>query len=547
MMRNREEIVLRFLDDGKPHSGSEIARETNVPNPYAVIWRLWEKGRVLGSPRMFSIRKVNLGGGRGRYSKRNERYYIKQENGEKEKQETITFLSYNKKQGEDVTRTYILTFATIQNSSILNKNNHEDKERVLRLLRSSPFALFTFEIAEKLKIPKERVNSILVSLFKGRMIEKTGYFDPKYGRIIQFDRGFLYYVTNEQYERRRECHNLFTGQRQRIYDIVLRNLKTEKRFTPLWEMFPYKVGTAYDIIESISTVYSDFKKIEIAGKNFFYIDGILNDDETAKQINYWTTYMSQKNSSSFGVGHGSEDFFEIAMRAIIANGLFRIKAWWETRISKGEIKFNITKTSLKDPRKFYEFDRVLHLKLYPFNDDNNERYVFEAILVFESKYRKFLDKRCWDEFIAKLSDSKDFGFLRQEEIDGHITKIPTLKRNVVPIMILSHRGKIIEIVEGEKVEKTSLASYITRHGGLVIFVSQLEKFMSELTGQNCSFRRLFDDYQGEVKDGAVKDFKTYLEKLFGSQLEKKIGKEEKVTRLSCGGAVGTQTELLRGE
>jgi hypothetical protein len=416
--KTRSEIVLEYLVDGRARSPSEIYESTKVSSLDSLLHYLWKKGFLLASKIVYAYKPIQKKG-KWIWSRKRQRFYILRLKKGKEKKAKVVYETFNRRQGCVIRVEEELVFTTYKKARDIIKKENTSKS-VFELLKKSKVALFAEEIAEKLKIEKKNlVRTALVYLQKQGKAQKAGYFNPKYGKESQFPKGYLYFIDNKQYENRLKQHDVLEGRKQRVYEVLLRNTKTQKRFTPKTELFGSAEQSRWeDVMKELLSVYKDIVRIEISGETFYYIDNILTKEEIEQQKVYWTKKKSEKSSIHCNLGHAHEEFFQVATDCMWNDNALKIEEmWWEFTIKDGKKRYSVYKTRRSDPKRVYEFDRVLHCKLAPFS---NGKYACEIILVFESKYTRRLDKRYWQRFIEKLSDTLILGWSRKLELSMEI-------------------------------------------------------------------------------------------------------------------------------
>jgi len=521
-MRTESEFVRNLLADGKIWSYKDIldAMKKNFGrvNRLHSLEGLWQRGEILASSIQYFYYPTQKNG-KYLWFRTRCRYYVLRKKGIKEKILPISFQSWSKKHHGVLKVQKNVTFTTYENAKITSRE--KIGEKILNLLKHSKIALFSNEISEKLawSTPgdknsyQDKTEKSINHLLHLGKIHREGYFDQIRGKNIRFDRGYLYFFNTEQYDQRLKCHNVFEGEKQAAYNKIQINTKNFRRFTPQSELqFPLN---SYER-DSLLIVYRDIKKVETSGEVFYYLDGILNEKEIEKQKEYWAWKRSEENSFNNGIGHAHEDFFKFGLDSIWNSELLKIQEMaWKFRISNGKKLYTLFIPSKKEPKKRHEIDRVLYCRLSPFS---NEKSVKEIVFVFEAKYMRQPRKKDWEEFIDKLADTYEFGTnVEAKTIDGQIVTIRTVKRNVIPVFIMPWQGENnIEIYNG----KVSLAEFISREGGFVIFTSEFEKHFSEKTGKRIKFIQLFKQFRSE---DTKKDFATYaVEQIFGNDASKNL-------------------------
>ena len=205
---------------------------------------------------------------------------------------------------------------------------------------------------------------------------------------------------------------------------------------------------------------------------------------------------------------------QVSLDTMWEDGELRISDYyWEFAMKDGKKKYNVFKARASDPRKQYEFDRILHCLINPFS---NERSTREIILIFEMKYRGELKAKFWDYFLDKLADTFDFGCIR-EVLDryGNNVKVRVPKMNVVPVMVVPYQGKNnITIHKGKNDIQVNFAQYVLMQGGILIFTNEFESYLRKKLRKAVSFKRMFKQwFRNEEEE---REFtRVSLEYLFG--------------------------------
>jgi hypothetical protein len=372
-------------------------------------------------------------------------------------------------------------------------------------------ALFAEEIAEKINAWKGKVASALNYLLKKNKVKKAGWFNPLTGKEAVFDKGYLYFLRNEQYTQRLAKRNVLSGIKQAVYERIRLNTETQRRFTPHQELFSPRSKDATIIIRELQSVYQDLIKEEINGEPHYYIAGILNEEELEKEREYWKNIDSHKRSRSNLIGHAHEDFCHVALDRMWENKDLKIEEmWWEFGITHdGKKRYTVYKNRASNPAKVVEIDRVLHMKLSPFT---NGRCVREIILVFEMKYVRQPRKDHWDDFVAKLADTFDFGTeANLPTSGGGRVAIRVPKFNVVPVMIATWKGRGEIKIAGKMV---NFAQHVQMQGGIVIYTGKLERYLREKFDKRINFQKVFREWYSDPE--RHEEFISYLLQFLGS-------------------------------
>jgi len=428
-------------------------------------------------------------GREARYRRQTLRWYVIA-GGESRKYEQVEFEFYDKPSNRISKKTEQMLFSPYGGT--------EDRARgvstkVLKMVEESPAALFAGEIAASLGIGRQKVSTALTNLRKSGKIQRRGYFDPRRGEETCFAQGYLYFLRPDQYERKlAEDKGLLSPLRLRTYDKILLNTKIDGRFTPQTEiqrLIGKDRATTARFMQLLCSIRPDIKSAEIGGSNYYWIDGILSDDEIQEQKEYWGQEISEDRRRSSSIGHCHEDFCQTVLSGMHDLGELQLDGYrWDSRIShEGKIEYNVFKKSATSNRK-YEFDRVLRCSLAPFG------YRREVVFIFEFRYKRQYNKYDWDRFIQKLADTSDFGTSALVMTrDGREFPGRIVKHGVIPVMILAHAGDMaVKIREGET--EISLAQYISGQGGIVLFTNELEKWLGERLGRRVNFKRLWGDW-----------------------------------------------------
>ncbi len=259
-------------------------------------------------------------------------------------------------------------------------------------------------------------------------------------------------------------------------------------------------------MNELMEVYRDVKRIELNGEIYFYINGILSKEEIEKQVEFWKRKDSEQKSFSHFLGHAHEQFVQLALDMMWNNKDLRISDYfWEFSVSKGEKRYNVYKARASDPRKQFEFDRILHCLLSPFT---NNKITREIVLVFECKYRRKLDPYHWYRLIHKLADTHEFGTeIETRTSTGQQVRVRIPKFNVTPVIVIPWSGKE-DIEFSNSGQKINFAQMVLSQGGLVIYTREFERYVQEKNGKKVNFKRLFRDWFTKGED--QHEFTKYL-------------------------------------
>jgi len=462
---------------------------------------MWRRGHVLASKKVTIYKPVKEDGS-WRWSRSKQRWYTIAT--EPRPVREVVYKTWDKRHGKVVEKKEDLIFTTCEEAKDTSARESIGT-KILDALEESDVALFAEEIAEKISAGKGRTASALNYLLKKGKVKKAGWFNPLTGKEAVFDKGYLYFLTNEQYNQRLVKRNVLSGVKQAVYERIKLNTETQHRFTPHQELFSPRSKDATLIIRELQSVYRDLAKEEINGGPYYYISGILAEKELEKERNYWAGIDSRKRSRSNLIGHAHEDFCHVALDRMWESKDLKIEEmWWEFSITRdGRKRYTVYKNRASDPAKLIEVDRVLHMKLAPFT---NGRYVREIVLVFEMKYVRQPRREYWDDFVAKLADTFDFGTKASlPAIRGGRVVVRAPKFNVVPVMIATWKGKDEIEVAGKMV---NFAQYVQMQGGIVIYTGELERYLREKLGRRVSFQKVFGEWYSDPERHG--EFTSYL-------------------------------------
>ena len=329
---------------------------------------------------------------------------------------------------------------------------------------------------------------------------------------LMFDKGYLYYMRSGQLIARLERRDVLSPLKQRIYETIKENTQLQKRFTALSEIG--NASTYSKIMDEVLCVYDDLEKVVIGKEVYFYVKGFLKKSEIEKEVRRLEKNCSKVQSRRSELGWKFESFCQTTTDIMWYSGDLKVeRMWWEkTVLRSGKVSYNRKCSRASNPRRVWEFDRILNLTLAPFN---NSRYPRKIRLVFEMKYWKDPRKEHWDSFIWKLADTFEFGTeITIRDVQGNRVSVRVPKFNVVPVMALAWQGRpTIRVRLGNQVKEYTLAQYIISQGGLVIFVREFEEYLAKKVGKPVSFKKIFKEWFATKKE--EEDFTTYLLEYLG--------------------------------
>jgi hypothetical protein len=317
-----------------------------------------------------------------------------------------------------------------------------------------------------------------------------------------FDRGWLYYIKIEQLSARLTKRDVLTGTKQLIYETVRKHTEIFRQFVRLKNLakeMAMNPNTVADNVREAMDVYTDLKHVEISGDAFYYIDQLLSLEEFEAEKKYWETEVSERSSYKNALGHCHEQFCQLAIDIMDEKGDFKIsQPWWEFVIKNGKKRYRVYKPSISDPKKRYEYDRILHI---PFSLGKNE-----LVLVFEAKYRGSLGEGYYRYFNEKLADTQGFGCVRKEkDMLGHEIQMRAIKHNVIPLFVIPTTGRDnVDIGRGNLV---NFAQYVTIQGCLLVFTQEFERYLQAKFNKRIDFQKQFDMW---YKTGKGSDYTYYL-------------------------------------
>ncbi len=112
------------------------------------------------------------------------------------------------------------------------------------------------------------------------------------------------------------------------------------------------------------------------------------------------------------------------------------------------------------------------------------------------KYRGKLDLDLWEAFVYKLADTWTFGYDgKVRTFEGIKVGCRLKKHNVIPVMVVPWAGNNdIEMVVRGQLKKVNLAQYVLSQGGILLFTSELERYLKESTGRSVSFSKMLKSW-----------------------------------------------------
>jgi len=497
--------ILSFMQDGKPRSLSEIEEGLGIGDLSSQVTALFQTGRLWAS----DIRHVVTlrYSGKWKWSRARTRWYIIPKGPCNPLRTEIAYEEWDKTARKNVLRKDVIEFGRY--SSICQRERAKSTPQLVSgVLENSPCALFPREIAEQLELKPRKVISALFTLSVTRRIHKSGWVksnDSRRERI--FDRGWLYYIRIEQLSARLAKRDVLAGTKQLIYETVRKHTEIHHQFVRLKDLtreMGMNPKTVADNVREIMDVYDDLKQIEISGDAFYYIDGVLTSEEFETEKKYWETEVSERSTYKNALGHSHEQFCQLAIDIMDEKGDFKIgQPWWEFVIKNGKKRYRIYKPSIVDPRRRYEYDRILHI---PLSLGKNE-----LVLVFEAKYRGSLGEGYYRYFNEKLADTQGFGCVRKEkDMFGHEIQTHAVRHNVIPVFVIPTTGRDnVDIGRGHLV---NFAQYVTIQGCLLVFTQEFERYLQAKFHRNIDFQKQFDAWYktGQVSTDYTKYIMEYL-------------------------------------
>jgi hypothetical protein len=496
--------VLNLMQDGKPRSLSQIEEESGCGNLSSQVTRLYQTGRLWASDiqHIITLRYS----GKWKWSRARTRWYIIPKKDNPARAEVI-YEEWDKTARKNVLRKGSLEFK--QHNRACHKDSvKKTPQLVLKVLQNSAWALFPDEIAERLKMKRRKVTSALFTLSATKRVHKSGWVksgDSRRERV--FDRGWLYYVKIEQLSARVAKRDMLTGTKQLIYETIRKHTEIHRQFVRLKDLakeMGMNPKTVADNVHEAMDVYVDLKQIEVSGDAFYYIENLLAAGEFELEKRYWETEVSERCSYKNALGHSHEQFCQLTIDMMDEKGDFKIgQPWWEFVIKNGKKRYQVYKPSIGDPKRRYEYDRILHI---PFPLGKNE-----LTLVFEAKYRGTLGEGYYRYFNEKLADTQGFGCVRKEkDIFGHEIQIRAIRHNVIPVFVIPAAGRDnVDLGRGHLV---NFAQYIVMQGCLLVFTQEFERYLQAKFHRNIDFQKQFDAWYktGQVSIDYTKHILEYL-------------------------------------
>jgi hypothetical protein len=508
--KTRREKVLELMSDGLPRAPPEIAKQTKVTKLDSLLHQMWQKGDLLAT-RIVNAYMLEEKRGKLQWTPRRMRFYVKQK-GPAPISLEVRYHRWRPMLRINEVITERLLFETFSPNALHHKNAVSAK--VIAKLNCSGVALFSDKIATKIQVPKETVRKALCYL-KGRgRVYSKGWFNPDYSKVTVFDRGYLWFARPEQYSNRLNKHDVLSDYRQSIHEMIKVNSETERRFTPKIEIFGGSEESRKEkLMKTLCSIYTDIVVKEVGGEIFYYIRDILTNDEIEKQIAYWQKMKESKSSFHSRQGRAGEDFLGFTMQKMWESHDLKVQNMdWLFHITRdGKKKFNCL-VRKRTSKNLAEFDRVLFIDLAPFSQKVPRR----IYLVFESRYKRDLSKEDWDTYLQKIGDTLDFGTpMTLKSESGGLVRVLAPKANIVPVMVVPSAGK------SEK--EQNFASYVVSQGGLVLFISEFEKYLRDNTGKPFTFKSLFTRWLRT--ESQKREFSEYLLDFFGTDLCKEAATE----------------------
>ena len=492
------------MQDGKPRRLSEI-EESGCRNLSSQVTRLYQTGRLWASDiRHIMTLKYS---GKWKWSRARTRWYIIPKSDDDSLRTEVMYEEWDKTARKNVLRTDVLEFK--QHSGVYHKDIKSTPRLILEALENSPWALFSDEIAEQLKLKRRKVISALFTLSATKRVHRSGWIKSNESRRERaFDRGWLHYIRIQQLSARLAKRDVLAGTKQLIYETVRKHTEIHHQFVRLRDLtreMGMNPKTVADNVREIMDVYEDLKQVEISGDAFYYIDHILTSEEFEAEKKYWETEVSERSTYKNALGHSHEQFCQLAIDVMDEKGDFKIgQPWWEFVIKNGKKRYRIYKPSIGDPRRRYEYDRILHI---PLSLGKNE-----LVLVFEAKYRGSLGEGYYRYFNEKLADTQGFGCVRKEEdMFGHEIQTRAVRHNVIPVFVIPTAGRDnVDIGRGHLV---NFAQYVAIQGCLLVFTQEFERYLQAKFHRNIDFQKQFDTW---YKTGQVSiDYTKYMLEYLG--------------------------------
>lgn len=82
--------------------------------------------------------------------------------------------------------------------------------------------------------------------------------------------------------------------------------------------------TVADYLEEVACVYTGLMKEEIAGSSYYYLDGVLTEEELEMERAYAKERKSVESSYKLALGKVHEDFCQFAIEEMMKHGDFKI-------------------------------------------------------------------------------------------------------------------------------------------------------------------------------------------------------------------------------
>jgi len=410
----------------------------------------------------------------------------------------------------NVTRTELLVFKSFSEQKDARPRGVAD-DRIIEIIEASAIALFASEIAEEAGISRKRASGILFRL-TGRtppLVRRKGWRrrtdSPR--TELMFSRGYLYYSRLDQLKARLAERDVLGGQKQALYDRIRWNTEVDRQFTELVglakELNVYSKIIA-DALEEVASVYTDLNKEVIAGSTYYYLEGVLNDEEAEREREFAKARKGGISSYKSALGRAHEEFCQFAIDEMMMRGDFRVgeDCWWIEVVSRdGRKRRRDIYLNCLDGSRRYEYDAILNVKT-PVGKEPN-------VLVWEMKYRGDLSRRFYDRLLGKMMDTRDFSTLRLvKREDGKTMKMRTglvpVKSNVSPVFVIPTVGKR-NIPAGDRI--MNFAEYVTSQGGKVVFTQEYERVLEKYYPERkVKFQKLFNEWWKTDRDMKFEEF-----------------------------------------
>lgn len=507
----KRDDILSLMRDGEPRTLKEIEDAVGVGCSSSVTY-LFQKGVLLASPvRYFSKAIEYKGGGRWKRPHGRRRWYLLPKEGEEPPfTRRVSFEESDATGRKNIARTERLVFKPFSEQKDMRAKGVVD-EKIVEIIETNSTALFASEIAEEAGISRKRVSSILFRL-TGRtppLVKRKGWRrrtdSPR--TELMFSRGYLYYTRLDQLKTRLAKRDVLGGQKQILYNRIRRNTEIDRQFTELVglakELNVYS-KTIADALEEVASVYTNLRKEVIAGSSYYYVDGLLNDEEAEREREFAKARKSGISSYKFTLGRAHEEFCQFAIDRMMEHGDFKVgeECWWTEVVSRdGRRRRRDIYLNCLDASRRYEYDAILKVKT-PVGEEPN-------VLVWEMKYRGDLSKRFYDRLLRKMMDTRDFSTLKlAKRDDGKIVKMRTglvpLKSNVCPVFVIPTVGKR-NIPAGDRM--MNFAEYVTSQGGKVVFTQEYERALERYyPRRRVKFQKLFNEWWKTEKRMEFEEF-----------------------------------------